>query len=264
MQCPLQFRLRFVDKIPEPRNSAMLKGTLVHKVLEDMFGLPSGLRTAETVIATVASEWEHVAAKTDMLEESLQDTTVEELVASAKELLQAYFQLEDPRNLHPSGLELGVETVLPSGLRLRGFIDRVETAPNGMVRIIDYKTGKAPDSRFTHEFTFQMRMYALLYREAYGIVPARTQLLFLGGGNPQTLTFDPTNSDVDAFAQEILDIWFKIATRLESGVFETKTSKLCDWCYFQKMCPAFGENPPEVEPQKLAYMKKIGPRACGN
>lgn len=264
LQCPLQFRFIFVDKIPQPRSPAMLKGSLVHKVLEEMFNLPPQSRNLQTVLAGVESQWKTLAAQTDMLEITLAELPETTLVEQAKELLKAYFVLENPQNLKPSGRELPVECVLSSGLRLRGFIDRVETASNGAVRIIDYKTGKAPAMRFTSEYIFQMRMYALLYKQTHGVMPARTQLLFLGGDNPQVLTFDPEEGDAALFAEEILDIWRDIARRLGSGEFETKTSKLCDWCYFQNICPAFGGNPPEVSKEKLQYMSQIGPSPSGS
>jgi putative RecB family exonuclease len=35
-QCPLLYRLRAIDRLPEPKTVAQVKGTLVHAVLEDM------------------------------------------------------------------------------------------------------------------------------------------------------------------------------------------------------------------------------------
>ena len=58
--------------------------------------------------------------------------------------MERWFSLEDPTRLEPAERELFVETELESGLRLRGVIDRVDVAPTGEVRIVDYKTGKAP------------------------------------------------------------------------------------------------------------------------
>ena len=61
--------------------------------------------------------------------------------------MERWFTLEDPTRLEPAERELFVETELDSGLRLRGIIDRVDVAPTGEVRIVDYKTGKAPRPR---------------------------------------------------------------------------------------------------------------------
>ncbi|MDT7649213.1 MAG: putative RecB family exonuclease, partial [Pseudonocardiales bacterium] len=58
--------------------------------------------------------------------------------------VDGYFTLEDPRRLEPAERESYVETTLDSGLRLRGYIDRLDVARTGEIRVVDYKTGKAP------------------------------------------------------------------------------------------------------------------------
>jgi putative RecB family exonuclease len=45
MACPLLFRYRTVDRLPEPSSPDAVRGTVVHKVLEDLFDLPSADRT---------------------------------------------------------------------------------------------------------------------------------------------------------------------------------------------------------------------------
>ena len=56
----------------------------------------------------------------------------------------SYFTLEDPRRLEPAERELYVETLLESGLLLRGYVDRIDVAPDGAIRVVDYKTGRSP------------------------------------------------------------------------------------------------------------------------
>ena len=82
-----------------------------------------------------------------------------------------YFTLEDPQRLEPAERELYVETLLDSGLLLRGFVDRLDVAPTGEVRVVDYKTGRSPGEGFEAKALFQMKFYALVVWRTRGVVP---------------------------------------------------------------------------------------------
>ena len=57
MQCPMLYRFRVIDRLPEPPSPAAARGTLVHAVLERVFDLPSVERTPEAPIGLLASDW---------------------------------------------------------------------------------------------------------------------------------------------------------------------------------------------------------------
>src|SRR5882757_3191396 len=55
--CPLLFRFRTIDKLPEQPSADRVRGTLVHAVLERLFDLPAAERTPEAAAALVAPSW---------------------------------------------------------------------------------------------------------------------------------------------------------------------------------------------------------------
>jgi RecB family exonuclease len=55
-QCPLLYRFRTIDKLPEPPSPDAVRGTVVHKVLEDLFDLPAHHRTPERAADLLATE----------------------------------------------------------------------------------------------------------------------------------------------------------------------------------------------------------------
>ncbi|HBJ72875.1 MAG TPA: hypothetical protein DDY88_04020, partial [Actinobacteria bacterium] len=60
--CPLLFRLRSIDRLPEPPSAAAVRGTLVHEVLERMFDLPATERSIESTKTLVSQAWLRLAA----------------------------------------------------------------------------------------------------------------------------------------------------------------------------------------------------------
>src|SRR4051794_22986224 len=58
MTCPLLYRFRVVDRLPEPPSAAATRGTLVHSVLEQLFDVPANERTVERAASLVAPSWQ--------------------------------------------------------------------------------------------------------------------------------------------------------------------------------------------------------------
>ena len=48
--CPLQFRFQNIQKLPQPPGAAAVKGNVVHRALELLFGLEPALRTEEAAL----------------------------------------------------------------------------------------------------------------------------------------------------------------------------------------------------------------------
>jgi len=245
LTCPLLYRFRVVDRLPEAPSPLATRGTVVHSVLERLFDLPAAERTAQRAGELVRPEWDRLlAAEPELGELFTSDGARDEWLASAQGLLDAYFALEDPQRLEPAERELYVECDLESGLRLRGYVDRLDVAPGGEVRVVDYKTGRAPREGFEAKAMFQMRFYALVLWRLHGRVPSQLQLLYLGSG--EVLRYAPAEADLLATGRKLAAIWSAISRATEKGDWRPSPSRLCDWCDHQSLCPAFGGTPPPL------------------
>lgn len=246
MTCPLLYRFRTIDQLPEPPSLDALKGTLVHSVLEDLFDLPRSERILTTAQEMLSPAWSRILDHDPELNELFgrDSQALTDFFSSAAELLRRYFSLEDPSRLDPKDRELHVETLLENGLTIHGYIDRLDQASNGALRIVDYKTGKAPAEGWESKAFFQMKFYALVMWRAYGQIPALLQLMYLG--DETILRYEPDESDLLSTERKITAIWTAIKSAYEKGEWLPKKSALCGWCNHQALCPEFGGTPPPL------------------
>ncbi|WP_454942038.1 RecB family exonuclease [Corynebacterium argentoratense] len=243
LQCPLLFRFRALDRLPEPKTAAQVKGTLVHAVLEEMHKLPREQRLYPAAVKQLKPTWADMCAKDKDLLELVPEEELYDFLVECRSLLRGYFEMENPQGFDAYATEMYVDTVLPNGVPVRGFIDRVDVAPTGQVRVVDYKTGKKPLPRYSDQAKFQMRFYALVYWRLYGRIPDQLRLMYLKVMDSMFLA--PSKEELEYFERDLADLWAKIQADIEAGQFKTKTSKLCGWCPHQSLCPEFGGTPPE-------------------
>ncbi|MGN6608502.1 MAG: RecB family exonuclease [Jatrophihabitans sp.] len=242
--CPLLFRFRTIDKLPEPPSSAATRGTLVHDVLERLFDLPAAERTLDAARSLLPAAWARVVAEEPEAAGLFADddgTAFEAWLASAGEMLQTYFRLEDPTRLEPAAREELVEVVV-DGLRLRGYIDRLDVSPAGDLRVVDYKTGASPREAYESRAMFQLKFYALVLWRTRGVVPRELRLIYLADG--ETLTYRPDDEGLHRFEGTLKALWAAIVLATEQGDFQPNPGSACTWCSHQDLCPAYGGTPP--------------------
>jgi putative RecB family exonuclease len=245
--CPLLYRFRTIDQLPEPPSEAAARGTVVHKVLEDLFDLPAPERTPRQARSMVEQAWEDVRSLDPALATlftSAADGAEEGWLDTCRQVLRRYFDLEDPRRLEPAEREHYVEALLDSKLLLRGFIDRVDVAADGRIRVVDYKSGRVPSEAYEAKALFQLKFYALVIWRTRGVVPAMLQLIYLGSGD--ILRYAPDEADLLATERKAEAIWRAIRTAQETGEWQPNPGKLCGWCAHKALCPSFGGTPPPL------------------
>ncbi len=252
--CPLLYRFRSIDRIPEQPTPEQVRGTLVHAVLEKLFDSPAAQRTRPVADEMVTPQWERLVEEQPELatlfdaEESM---SREEFLSSATDLLGGYFAVEDPRRLEPAEREQLIEAVLGAEgeqqLLIRGYIDRLDVSPDGAIRVVDYKTGGAPREAFEARALFQLKFYALVLWRTRGVVPRVLRLLYLK--DAEVCDYTPDAEELTRFEKTLFALWKAIETATAAQDFRPKPSKLCAWCSHQQRCPEFGGTMPPFPQQ---------------
>ena len=232
--CPQLYKYRAIDKLAEKPSLDAHRGTLVHTVLHDLFDSPPAKRTLETAIELLPSRWVTQLHESPELQGLI--TSEKEWLDRAGSLLETYFHLEKPETFEATHREIHLECDLTEKLYLHGYVDRLDVAPTGEVRIIDYKTGKAPKPGWEEKALFQLRVYALLYWKREGVLPKLLQLIYLGDG--KLVKNSPTQKDLDATESTLISIAEQIWSATDKDDWKPKPSRLCDWCSFKDICPA--------------------------
>ena len=132
---------------------------------------------------------------------------------------------------------LQLEPELIDDLKIKGYVDRIDESPQGWLRINDYKTGKSPKENFSSKAMFQLKFYALVIFKSTKEIPKLLRLIYLK--DSQILTYEPTEQELDLTLKKVEAVASQIQLSKETNEWPTNITKLCDYCYFKSICPAF-------------------------
>lgn len=181
----------------------------------------------------------------------------EQLFVDVEMLLRNWFMLETvnaadptqtqfPDGIIADGREVHVKGTV-GGVKVHGFIDRLNSfdTPTGPAWLIsDYKTGRVPGDAWVDKSFFQLKIYAAAFNDTYGVKPAFLRLVYLlASQRSQGVKQIPvTDAMLNTATQQIKAIKSGIDKSARTRTWPTKTSKLCQWCFFQPQCPAWNTN----------------------
>ena len=172
-------------------------------------------------------------------------------------MVATWYDMERVNNFTPTGLVTptgdtidGREVYVNSSVGsvpMHGYVDRVDSWQDGdntHWAVSDYKTGKIPQPRFKDKYFEQLRIYAVLLKKQYGIQTDVLRLVFTKSGNREKgiLTEKVTTARLAATERQVDSTFRQIKSNAKDGEWPAKTGPLCNWCFFQDICPAWNKN----------------------
>ena len=231
-QCPRRWRLRYVERLPDPPGEAALAGSFAHRVLELLMQRDPHERTVEVAKAIARAEWPGVEADPDFRALGFDETGSKHFRWKAWQAIEGLWALEDPKAVDVRATEHDVEADL-GGVPFRGIVDRLDEEGDGLV-VTDYKSGKAPSARFRRGRLDQVLLYAAAVEQATGEMPVHARLLYLG---QRPVGIKVTREEIDSVVDKLAGTWAAINTACATDEFEPRTGPLCGWCPYVDRCP---------------------------
>lgn len=225
LDCPRQYRFRYVDRRPERRTFAPTAlGRSVHKALRDFYGLSPEQRTVENLLRALRRAWDPTGYR------SAKDA--EDAFTRAEDMLRRYHSGTDPRRARVVALESKFSHAKSSeGILVTGRVDRIDI-DEGEYVIVDYKTGRFGEHDHVIDEALPLSLYAIAVSAVLGRDVSRIAVEHLPTGRRAETKRDPERLAVD---------WKELvakADEMRSGTeFPPRPGSLCRWCDYLSACP---------------------------
>lgn len=241
LDCPRQYRFRYVDHRPERRSFPQTSlGRSVHRALRDFYALPGVERTLPTLLRQMRDAWDPTGYRTSV--------EAEAGLARAEEMMRVYFGMEDHAKVRAIALESKFSVQRPAaGIYVWGRIDRLDDYGDEYV-IVDYKTGTFRQDPASVETSLPLSLYAMAVGEQFRQKVSRIVLFHLATGERVETRRDPDRLIADW--KRLEEVGRKIRTDEEMA---PEPGALCRWCDFLAACP---EGREQVGPDAPALMRR--------
>jgi len=247
--CPKKYQFRYVLKVPvESEGIEAFVGKRVHEVLERLyqFAARGMVPSLARVLARFRANWSEQfdAARLRIVRSELGP---EDYLRTGERCLENGYRRLYPFDDETVGLEREVAFPLDAEGRypVRGVIDRLVRARDGVLEIHDYKTGRRVPSQEELDRDRQLALYEIGVRAALR-EEGEVRLVWHYLLQNVVRKSQRTAEQLEALREETRSAIDRI--RAET-TWAARPGKLCSWCEYRALCPAFGgAAPPPEEP----------------
>ncbi|MGD8403307.1 MAG: PD-(D/E)XK nuclease family protein [Anaerolineales bacterium] len=249
--CPYEFFVAYALKLeprtpPEEGFDVRMLGSMLHKILEDVYSSASDLETCLALLPEKAlAVFERAPQEYGFRPTALWTLQQQELERRLREMIIALDEVS--REFTPLHMEARFGMGQPSlvlqteagEVRLHGYIDRLDAAPDGSLRVIDYKSGGTTISgaHLKEGRRLQLPIYALAAQEALGLGKVSSGFYWhIQSAKASSLKLEKFEGGVNAaFAMAVSHIGEHVKN-IRAGHFEPKPP--AEGC--PSYCPAVG------------------------
>lgn len=236
-QCKYKYKLQYIDKVKVdiPTTIEAFMGDMVHQSLEKLYSdlkfqkIISLSELLDFYEALWEEEWDD---KILIVKKSYTSSDYKRM--GEKYLTDYYNQYYPFTQMTILGLETQDVMLLPDGNHYHVRIDKLGCVGNTYF-ICDYKTNAYMKAQFEADNDRQLAMYSLWVKNRYKDAKSVVLLWHMLAFN-KNVTSVRTDEELQFLQNEIVKIINSIEKATEYPVTVTK---LCDYCVFQSMCPAF-------------------------
>lgn len=230
--CPLQYRYRYLQRIPIPSSAAQTFGITLHQTLDDFYKIAKDDKTPteKQLLNLLAKNWSPEGYTSKAHEKRMKTQAVKMLKDFFKKGFNPQTKVKD--------LEQLFIIKLSPDLKVGGRVDRIDEVANG-IEIYDYKTGKPWDQKKVDQ-SLQMTLYAMAVSSpqsslSKNIDPEDVTLsfYFLEPGEKKSTT--RSQKDLQKAREEIL----QKKKEIEQSEFKPTPGPMCDFCDFKLICEAW-------------------------
>ncbi len=227
--CPLQYRYRYLQRIPVAPSAPQSLGNTIHRTLRDFLqGIKGKQKLKEKdLLSLLDRNWSSLGY-TDKAHEK-------EGKRAAQRMLANFYKNLDKKVVIES-LEQSFIIKASPDLKVGGKIDRVDKIGKDKIEIIDYKTGRSLEQKEVDK-SLQMTVYALAAQDKgiYNKNPREVTLTFYFLDSGKKISTKRTSKQLQEVRKEII----KKAQEIAKSDFEPKPSPLCDFCDYKLICEAW-------------------------
>ncbi|MFH0749993.1 MAG: UvrD-helicase domain-containing protein [Candidatus Gottesmanbacteria bacterium] len=229
-RCPLQYKYRYVIKIPVPTSAALGFGDIVHKTMQEFYKrvIAGEEVTKEMLLALYREQWKSKGFISKAYEA--------EMKKHGEELLSEYFEKGYDKKTKTIAVEQAFKIKISKNITLGGKIDRIDRTPKGTLEIIDYKTGAAPKKRDPQE-DFQLSLYALAAADpgVYGEKPESIVVSFYFFEGQERISGTRTKEKLQEMKKEIINV----VEEMNKSDFHAAPGMHCAFCEYRLLCEAW-------------------------
>ncbi len=225
LDCPRQYRFRYVDRRPERRQfGPTALGRSVHKALRDFYALDPSERTVDALVRALRRSWDRAGYR------SVKEA--EDAYTRAEDMLRRYHAGTDPKRARVVALESKFSHARSSeGLLITGRVDRIDI-DEGQYVIVDYKTGRFGEDQHKLDESLPLTLYAIAVSAMMGRPVSRIAIEHLSSGRRAE-----TWRDRDRQASDWRKLNVVSKQMRDTAQFPPKPSSLCRWCDYLVACP---------------------------